>query len=140
MRFAAAGRASVGATAREPLVPFGVRKIPQRRRLPRLARWWHVRLTMNILTGLVYIYSASPTRTFRGCGALIEGGYVATCRHVWRDATTRTNGETGAATEVEIQFPYSQDKNGAAYTSRTVLADACEGPEGPAPDLCAAES
>ncbi len=74
-----------------------------------------------IETGLVYIYSDSSARAFRGCGALIEGGYVATCKHVWKNAA-----------EVYVKF---RDENGVAYTSRTVLADACEGLEGPTPDL-----
>jgi len=37
--------------------------------------------------GLVYIYGIKPTKRFVGCGALIEGGLIATCRHVWREAT-----------------------------------------------------
>ena len=86
-----------------------------------------------IETGLVYIYSISPARAFKGCGALIEGGYAATCRHVWRDAIARPNGETGALAEVEIEFPFVRDKGSS--TSRATVADACEEPEGRAPDL-----
>jgi hypothetical protein len=35
---------------------------------------------------LVYIHSTTPAPRFVGCGTLVEGGYVATCRHVWRMA------------------------------------------------------
>jgi hypothetical protein len=45
---------------------------------------------------LVYIYSMNPARRFIGCGALVEGGYVATCRHVWRMATEAAKAEAAA--------------------------------------------
>jgi hypothetical protein len=79
-------------------------------------------------TCLVYIYSGSPARVFTGCGALVEGGYVATCRHVWRDA------QSGEPPEVEIEFPRSWD-NGVLSTCRARLADDCEGLGPQAPDL-----
>ena len=81
-----------------------------------------------IETALVYIYSVSPAPEFVGCGALVEGGYIATCRHVWRDATA----ETGEPPEVEIEFPFAED-NGVACRAR--LADVCGGLDARAPDL-----
>jgi hypothetical protein len=90
-------------------------------------------------TGLVYIYAISPAREpareYVGCGAPVEGGYVATCRHVWCNATTFENGETSKLPEVEIEFPHSPDEQGVPITSRATLADSCEGLEVPAPDL-----
>jgi hypothetical protein len=83
-----------------------------------------------IQTGLVYIYSVPPARAFKGCGALIEGGYVATCRHVWSIAAP-----AGQPSEVEIVFPRTRDKQGALVASRASMADDCEGLETPAPDL-----
>jgi tetratricopeptide (TPR) repeat protein len=84
-----------------------------------------------IETGLVYIYSCLPTRDFVGCGALVEGGYIATCRHVWRDAIAC--GENGEPPEVEIMFPFVREKG--ISTSLATLADICEEAEGVAPDL-----
>jgi hypothetical protein len=85
-----------------------------------------------IETALVYIYSVSPAREFVGCGALVEGGYVATCRHVWRDATA----ETGKPSEVEIEFPFGKKETaGVAPARRARLADACGEAEDSAPDL-----
>lgn len=37
-------------------------------------------------TALVHIYKGSEPSTFVGCGALVDGGLIATYRHVWRDA------------------------------------------------------
>jgi hypothetical protein len=54
-----------------------------------------------IETALVYIRKADETKAFVGCGALVEGPYIATCRHVWRDADGEANGG------VEIVFPRS---------------------------------
>jgi hypothetical protein len=88
-----------------------------------------------IETGLVYIYSVSPARTFRGCGALIEGGYVATCRHVWRIAAPAGQSPSNEQAEVEIVFPRIRDAQGVPVVSRASLADSCEGLEAPAPDL-----
>jgi tetratricopeptide (TPR) repeat protein len=81
-----------------------------------------------IETVLVYIYSA-PTREFIGCGALVEGGYIATCRHVWRDAV---DSESEEPQEVEIEFPFAQDNTPG---HRAMLADKCEGLEARVPDL-----
>jgi hypothetical protein len=88
-----------------------------------------------IETGLVYIHATGPTRRFVGCGALVEGGYVATCRHVWRMAT-----EPAATTnpdqplEVEIEFPGSW-QDGVTIRRAASLALSCERSDGPAPDL-----
>jgi hypothetical protein len=85
-----------------------------------------------IETALVYIYSVSPAREFVGCGALVEGGYIATCRHVWRDATA----ETGKPSEVEIEFPFGKKETaGVAPARRARLADSCGEAEDSAPDL-----
>jgi hypothetical protein len=85
-----------------------------------------------IETGIVYIYSSSPARHFVGCGALLEGGYVATCRHVWRIAAP-TGQPPNEPPEVEIVFPFARDRG--VSTRRAGLADACEEPDGAAPDL-----
>src|ERR1700732_3896296 len=58
-----------------------------------------------IETGLVYIYSISPARNFKGCGTLLDGGYVATCRHVWRIAAPDGQPSSNELPEVEIEFP-----------------------------------
>jgi tetratricopeptide (TPR) repeat protein len=94
-----------------------------------------------IETGLVYIYSVSPARNFVGCGALIEGGYIATCRHVWRDAIDPENEVTGEPPEVEIVFPFGAKEKASdggkltAPSRRARLADACGESEDSAPDL-----
>jgi hypothetical protein len=80
---------------------------------------------------LVYIYSLRPTRRFIGCGALVEGGYVATCRHVWQAAT---KAEAGGPLTVAIEYPRARE-NGAAIRRTAQLADACEAAVDPPPDL-----
>jgi len=75
---------------------------------------------------LVYILAAAPPNPFVGCGAVIEGGLVATCRHVWRDALAQA--ADGAAPLVE--FPRAKP----AQRQGLVLAESCEG-DGPPPDL-----
>jgi len=57
---------------------------------------------------------------------VVEGGYVATCRHVWRDA--------GEPTEVEIEFPFLRE-NGVVVKQIARLADLCEGLVDPLPDV-----
>jgi tetratricopeptide (TPR) repeat protein len=85
--------------------------------------------------GLVYICSTSPAGHFVGCGALVEGGYIATCRHVWRAAIASESAETGAPPEVEVEFPFARhDRNGRSK-SRAALADDCVLEGEPAPDL-----
>jgi hypothetical protein len=79
-------------------------------------------------TASVYVYSvsrASPFGGFRGCGALIEGNYIATCRHVWKAA------QSGEPPQVEIVFPFGV-KERADHGNKLVtpariarLADAC---------------
>jgi hypothetical protein len=92
-----------------------------------------------IETGLVYIYSVSPARAFKGCGALIEGGYVATCRHVWRIAAPAGQ-PPEVEPEVEIEFPFgTKEKVGGgdkyvAPARRARLADPCEVLDGTAPE------
>ncbi|HXP03424.1 MAG TPA: tetratricopeptide repeat protein, partial [Stellaceae bacterium] len=85
----------------------------------------------TIETGLVYIYRRTPTRKFVGCGALIEGSYIATCRHVWRDATA---GDDGEPLRVEIEYPRCWDNEGLVCCPAK-LADTCTPHEGPLPDL-----
>jgi predicted negative regulator of RcsB-dependent stress response len=80
---------------------------------------------------LVYIRSAKGN--FVGCGVLVEGGYVATCRHVWRDAV-RGQDAPLEERELRIEFPYAQ-KNGVAVQSLGRLTDACEEAAGSPPDL-----
>jgi tetratricopeptide (TPR) repeat protein len=81
---------------------------------------------------LVYIHSTSPARRFVGCGALIEGGYIATCRHVWRMATAKA--DPAAPLQVEIEFPWSRE-GGTCVRKAAELADACEDSEWPSLDL-----
>jgi tetratricopeptide (TPR) repeat protein len=88
-----------------------------------------------IETGLVYVHSTKPTRRFVGCGALIEGGYVATCRHVWGIAT-----EAGVKAhpewkpEVEIEFPGSW-QDGTTIRHVASFVDLCERVDGRSPDF-----
>jgi len=94
-----------------------------------------------IETGLVYIYSVSPARAFKGCGALLDGGYIATCRHVWRIAVPAGQAPSDQSAEVEIEFPFGTKEragDGDKYVApsrRARLADACEVVDGTAPDL-----
>jgi hypothetical protein len=94
-----------------------------------------------IETGLVYIYSVSPARVFKGCGALVDGGYIATCRHVWRIAAPARPPPSNEPAEVEIVFPFGTKEkasDGDKYVvpaRRARLADACELLDGTSPDL-----
>ena len=72
---------------------------------------------------LVYIFAAVPPNPFVGCGAVIEDGLVATCRHVWRDALAQA--PDGVAPLVE--FPRAKP----AQRQGLVLADSCEGDDPP---------
>jgi tetratricopeptide (TPR) repeat protein len=83
---------------------------------------------------LVYIYSANSARRFVGCGALVEGGYVATCRHVWRMATGVTKAEANGPQRVEVEYPRAREEGGAVRRPAR-LVDACEGATDPSPDL-----
>ena len=83
---------------------------------------------------LVYIHATKPKRRFVGCGALVEGGYVATCRHVWRMATdAAAKFEPNEPLRVEIEFPRAI-KNGAPLWHHAELADACDA-DSSMPDL-----
>jgi hypothetical protein len=84
-----------------------------------------------IETGLVYVHAIAPAKRFVGYGALIEGGYVATCRHVWRMAT-----QDGAAAPaaVEIAFPRARP-GGVAHRESAHLAGDCLGLDDLPPDL-----
>ena len=87
-----------------------------------------------IETGLVYIRKATPDKTFVGCGALLEGDVIATCKHVWRDAKTNAQPENSISEVVEIHFPYFPTKDGDQRITAT-LADLCDTVEGWPPDL-----
>src|SRR5205085_1015988 len=84
---------------------------------------------------LVYIHSTMPARRFVGCGTLVEGGYVATCRHVWRMATeAAAKKQPDTALTVEIEYPRTyQDE--ATVKSPASLAHNCQETGGPSPDL-----
>jgi hypothetical protein len=88
-----------------------------------------------IESSLVYIHALKPARRFVGCGSLVEGGYVATCRHVWRIATAAVEeSEPGSELEVEVLFPrFFEGKQ--AVRSRASLASECRNENGPDPDL-----
>jgi hypothetical protein len=79
-----------------------------------------------IETGLIYVYATRPARRFVGCGALVERGFIATCRHVW---TTATKGWLDDKPTVEIEYPH------AGVTSTATLADACQATDGRHPDF-----
>ena len=81
-----------------------------------------------IETALVYIRKADETNEFVGCGTLVEGPYIATCRHVWRDADGEKNGG------VVVEFPRTLDEAGTAENASASLADACDHQK-PLPDL-----
>ena len=80
---------------------------------------------------LVYIYSVDPVRRFIGCGALVEGGYLATCRHVWRDAAKP---DAGGSLTAEIEYPRARE-NGGPVRRTAQLADSCEVAADTPPDL-----
>jgi hypothetical protein len=84
---------------------------------------------------LVYIHSVKPARRFVGCGVLIEGGYVATCRHVWDMATdAAANVEPGQPLRVEVEYPRSK-QDGGTVRRPAQLVDACKTGANPALDL-----
>ena len=82
----------------------------------------------SLETSLVHVCHAADPGQFVGCGAIVEGGYIATCRHVWRDA----GGATGA---VVIVFPRSLKEDRKPLTCSAHLADECNDVEGKTPDL-----
>jgi hypothetical protein len=84
---------------------------------------------------LVYIHSTKPARRFVGCGTLVEGGYVATCRHVWHMATdAAAKAAPGEPARVEIEYPRAY-QNGGTVRSAAHLADVCDVKQGQALDL-----
>ena len=83
---------------------------------------------MNIIE-LVHIYHIDAPEQLIGCGAMVEGGYIATCRHVWKDA-----GGDDRET-VTVAFPYALENKKPALRPAT-LVDACEtAPDEPEADL-----
>ncbi len=88
-----------------------------------------------IETALVYIYSITPRQRFVGCGAVVEGEWVATCRHVLRMAIAEAGEAADALKVIEIEFPHAQDENGAPLRSRVALIDECSRLGGRLPDL-----
>src|SRR5690348_12060076 len=89
-------------------------------------------------SALVYIYRIKPTKQFVGCGAVVSGGFIATCRHVWRDAEAAFGDDPEA--RAEAVFPHAR-KDGALATSTVLVADRCRpGPDAPEPDLVLLEA
>jgi tetratricopeptide (TPR) repeat protein len=85
-------------------------------------------------TSLVYIHRTRPTKAFVGCGVVLAGDLIATCRHVWRDATAGF-ADTDSEPKAEVEFPQFW-RDGAHVTSGASLADPCRAePHGPEPDL-----
>jgi tetratricopeptide (TPR) repeat protein len=81
------------------------------------------------ITELVHIYHVDAPEQLIGCGAMVEGGYIATCRHVWQDA----GGDKRES--VMVAFPYALENKKPALRPAT-LADACEtDPDEPDVDL-----
>jgi hypothetical protein len=64
-----------------------------------------------------------------GCGALVEGHLVATCRHVWEAAR---HGDDGT-TQVSIVYPFPRSRPPASHPA--TLCDDCVADEAIAPDL-----
>ncbi len=79
-------------------------------------------------TTLVYIRTADDDNVFIGCGSVVEGPFIVTCRHVWRDAKGDENGE------VTIVFPRSRDEEGELIPIPGVLGHSCDEIK-PKPDL-----
>ena len=85
-----------------------------------------------IESSLVYVYSTTSTRRFVGCGTLVEGGYIATCQHVWDEAT---KGKPDGAAQVDIENPHAAWEARAAPRRNATLADTCERADGRPLDL-----
>lgn len=81
-----------------------------------------------IESGLVYIHSDKASNGFSGCGALVEGPFVVTCRHVWEQAQQAAHGGP-----VLVCFPPPKGKGKPVFEDAT-LADECD-PGGSRPDL-----
>jgi tetratricopeptide (TPR) repeat protein len=82
-----------------------------------------------IETALVYIRRTKPAKAFVGCGVAVEGGYIATCRHVWRDATT------GGETVVEVEYPHCWQAGAMVTSAATQAYECAPDPDRPPPDL-----
>jgi tetratricopeptide (TPR) repeat protein len=82
---------------------------------------------------LVYIYSTKPARRFVGCGTLVHGGYVATCRHLLRMAVGQGQSTEGRL-DLEIEFPHAYRGDLTLKVGAT-LVDSCESVRGPPLDL-----
>jgi tetratricopeptide (TPR) repeat protein len=66
---------------------------------------------------------------------LVEGGYIATCRHVWRIATeAAAKIESNIPLQVEVEYPRSRQDDGTERR-RAGLVDACNVSGGLPPDL-----
>ena len=78
---------------------------------------------------LVYIRKNDEARELIGCGTLVEGPYVATCRHVWREADGDRNGG------VVIEFYRSKNDSSQAHQELVSLLDDCDGTSASRPDL-----
>ena len=63
-----------------------------------------------IETSLVYIHSAPEPSGFEGCGVIIEGPFIVTCRHVWDEALAASKGGG-----VYIHFPPLRGQGGSIY-------------------------
>jgi len=81
-----------------------------------------------IETSLVYIHSAPEPSGFEGCGVIIEGPFIVTCRHVWDEALAASKGGG-----VYIHFPPLRGQGGSIYQP-AALIDACRS-SAPEPDL-----
>ncbi len=86
-----------------------------------------------IEAGLVYIHSEQASSGFAGCGALVEGPFVVTCRHVWDQALQAAGGGP-----VLVCFPPPQG-SGEPVFSEATLADGCDAGARP-PDLVILEA
>jgi len=82
-----------------------------------------------IESGLVYIHYAETPTAFVGCGALVEGPFIVTCRHVW-DQALAAEGSTGT---VHIRFPPPRGEGNAEFRLAKSIDD-CNGLGNP-PDL-----
>jgi len=93
-----------------------------------------------IETALVYIYSATEPPVFFGCGALVEGDLIATCRHVWRDATFVEDAPDKPRVTVVAEFPHAIAADGEPVGRSAHLADDCRRFGGREPDLALLEA
>ena len=86
-------------------------------------------------TSLVYIHRTRPTKAFVGCGVVLSGDCIATCRHVWLAATASSDDAGEGEKRAEVEYAHAW-QDGAHVTSGVSLADPCRAePNGPEPDL-----